>query len=167
MNDFMKMFSDEEEEINIELEKYLTFLTDNRTFAFPITDVIEIIEVTDPTPVPEFPDYVKGIINTKGRVIPIIDIRLRFGLEEKEYTDRTCIIVVSISDVEIGFIVDTVVAVVEMGEEMIAPPPTISTDGVSRYITGVAKFDTGLIVILNAKKILDDRGFNLMAEHTK
>jgi purine-binding chemotaxis protein CheW len=161
------MFNNEEETVDVEFEKYLTFLTDKRTFAFPITDVIEIIEVTEPTPVPEFPEYVKGIINTKGRVIPVIDIRLRFGIKEIEYTDRTCIIVVSISGVEIGFIVDTVVAVIELNEEMIAPPPVVTTDRVTRYIIGVAKYEKELIVILNAKKILDDKGFNIVAEHTK
>lgn len=166
MNDFLRMFKDDETETAIELEKYLTFLTDNRTFAFPITDVIEIIEVTEAIPVPEMPAYVKGIINTKGRVIPVIDLRLRFGIKEIPYTDRTCIIVVMIAKLEVGFIVDTVVAVVEMSKDIIAPPPAISADEMTRYITGVAKHNNGLIMILNAKRILDNQGLTFLEDLT-
>jgi len=162
MNDFLNKFRDNEEEVDLQSLKYLTFEIDKRTFAFPIKDVLEIIEVQEAMPVPEFPEYVKGIINTKGRVIPVIDVRLRFQMEEKEYTERTCIIVVSISSVEIGFIVDTVRAVMEIEEEMLAPPPAITTDKVTRYITGVVKYENELIIILDAKKMLDDKGLELI-----
>lgn len=162
MNDFLNKFRDNEEEVDLQNLKYLTFEIDKRTFAFPIKDVLEIIEVQEAMPVPEFPEYVKGIINTKGRVIPVIDVRLRFQMEEKEYTERTCIIVVSISSVEIGFIVDTVRAVMEIEEEMLAPPPAITTDKVTRYINGVVKYENELIIILDAKKMLDDKGLELI-----
>lgn len=163
MIDFLNNYNEKEEEVDLQYMKFLTFEVDSRTFALPIKDVLEIIEVQKATPVPEFPDYVKGIINTKGKVIPIIDMRLRFQLEEAEYTERTCIIVASISSVEIGFIVDTVNAVIELEEDMLAPPPVITTDKVSRYITGVAKYQNDLIIILDPKKILDEKGFNLVS----
>ena len=164
MNDFINRYNEEEAEVDLQYMKFLTFEIDNRTFGLPIKDVIEIIEVQTAMPVPEFPNYVKGIINTKGRVIPVIDVRLRFQLEEAEYTERTCIIVVSISSVEIGFIVDTVRAVIELEEDMLAPPPAITTDKVSKYITGVAKYEDGLIIILDAKKMLDEKGLDLVTE---
>lgn len=163
MDDFLNRFN-EEEEVDLQYMKYLTFSIDGRTFAFPIKDVVEIVEVQEPLPVPEFPEYVKGIINTKGRVVPVIDLRLRFQLEEVEYNDRTCIILASISSVEIGFIVDSVKSVIEVEEEMLAPPPAITTDKVTRYITGVAKYENDLIIILDAKKILDEKGLNLVSD---
>jgi len=164
MNDFLNRYITEEEEVDMQYLKFLTFDIDNRIFAFPIKDVIEIIEVQEATPVPEFPDYVKGIINTKGRVIPIIDVRLRFQMQEIPYTERTCIIVVSISSVEIGFVVDTVKAVIEIDEGMLAPAPAITTDKVTRYISGIVKSDKDLIIILDAKKILDDKGMSLLSD---
>lgn len=162
MNDYLG-YMEEDEEVDMQHMKFLTFVLEGRTFAFPIKDVIEIIEVKKPTPVPEFPDYVKGIINTKGRVIPVIDLRVRFQMEEVPYTERTCIIVVTVCSVEMGFIVDTVSAVVELEEDSIAPPPAITTDKVTTYITGVAKTDKDLIIILDAKKILDEKGLDLIA----
>lgn len=164
MNNFIKKYNEEEQEVDLQHNKFLTFEIEKRTFAFPIKDVLEIIEVQEAIPVPEFPDYVKGIINTKGKVIPIIDVRLRFQMEEKEYTERTCIIVVSIMSVEIGFIVDTVKAVIQIEEEMLAPPPAITTDKVTRYITGVVKQNSDLVIVLDAKKMLDDKGLNLLTE---
>lgn len=161
MNDYLG-YMEEDEEVDMQYMKFLTFILDNRIFAFPIKDVIEIIEVQKPTPVPEFPPYVKGIINSKGRVIPVIDLRLRFQMEEVPYTERTCIVVVSICSVDVGFIVDTVKAVVELSEDIIAPPPAITTEKVTTYITGVAKKEDGLIIILDAKKILDEKGLDLI-----
>ena len=118
MNDYMDLYNDEQEDVDLQHMKFLTFILDNRTFALPIKDVIEIIEVQEAMPVPEFPDYVKGIINTKGRVVPVIDMRLRFQLEEAEYTERTCIVICSICSVEIGFVVDTVKAVISIEEPL-------------------------------------------------
>ncbi len=163
MNDYLS-YLEEDSEVDMQYMKFLTFVLDGRTFGFPIKEVIEIIEVVKPTPVPEFPDYVKGIINTKGRVIPVIDLRIRFGMEETEYTERTCIVVVTICSVEIGFIVDTVKAVVELDEDIIAPPPAITTDKVTRYITGVAKYENDLVILLDAKKILDEKGLDLILD---
>ncbi len=165
MNDYIDIYKDnQEDDVDLQHMKFLTFVLENRTFAVPIKEVIEIIEVQEAMPVPEFPDYVKGIINTKGRVVPIIDMRLRFQMEEAEYTERTCIVICSICSVEIGFVVDTVKAVISLEEDMIAPPPVISTDKVTKYITGVAKYEDDLVIILDAKKILDEKGLDLVSE---
>ncbi len=164
MNNYITRYNEEEAEVDLQYMKYLTFIIDNRTFAFPIKDVLEIIEVQKAKPVPEFPEYVKGIINNKGKVIPVIDVRLRFHLEEAEYTERTCIIVVSICSVEVGFIVDTVKAVIQLEDEMLSPPPAITTERLSWYISGVAKYEDDLIIILDGKKMLDEKGLNLITQ---
>ena len=115
----------EEEEDDFQRAKYLTFLIQDKYYAFPIRDVKEIIEVQEITAVPEVPNYCKGIINLRGAIIPIVDVRLRFKLKEAEYTERTCIVVVMIGDVLIGFVVDTVDEVVDIDDENISPAPAI------------------------------------------
>lgn len=161
MSDFIDKFN-EEKEVDLQENKYLTFLLDNRVFAFSISTVYEIIEVEEATPIPEFPDYVKGIINCKGRVVPVIDLRIRFQLPEKEYDERTCIVICNICNVDIGFVVDTVLSVTEISQDKIAPSPAITTDKVTRYIAGIAKLDN-LVIILDGKKILDDKGLELVS----
>lgn len=146
----------EEEEVDLQSDKYLTFLIENQFYAFPIRDVLEIIEVQQSTPLPEFPAYVKGIINLRGRIIPIIDVRLRFHKEEAAYTERTCIIVVNISDMDIGFIVDTVDEVIDIEPDNISAAPALSSDRSSKYITGVGKANNRIILLLDANKLLNE-----------
>lgn len=145
-----------EEEFDMQSNKYLTFLIEKQFYAFPIKDVIEIIEVQAVTTVPEFPAYVKGIINLRGRIIPIIDVRLRFHKEEAEYTERTCIIVVSITGIDIGFIVDTVDEVLDISDENISAAPMITSDRSTKYIIGVGKMNSRIILLLDANKMLNE-----------
>lgn len=145
-----------EEEVDLEAKKYLTFLIEKQFFAFPIKDVISIIEVQPVTPMPEFPMYVKGIINLRGGIIPVIDVRLRFHKEEAEYTERTCFIVVNINGTDIGFIVDTVDEVIGIEDENISPAPTMTTDGATRYLTGVGKIEGKIVLLLDANKMLNE-----------
>lgn len=152
-----------EEEVDMQSNKYLTFLIDKQFYAFPIRDVIEIIEVQAVTPVPEFPSYVKGIINLRGRIIPIIDVRLRFHKEEAEYTERTCIVVVNITGIDIGFIVDTVDEVVDIDEENISAAPMISSDRSTRYIIGVGKINNRIILLLDANKMLNEEEISTLS----
>lgn len=146
----------EEAEVDMQSNKYLTFLIENQYYAFPIRDVLEIIEVQNSTPVPEFPEYVKGIINLRGRIIPIIDVRLRFHKAEAEYTERTCIIVVSIAGADIGFIVDTVDEVIDIEGDNISAAPAITNDRSTKYITGVGKVNGRIILLLDANKMLNE-----------
>ena len=153
MSDILNTF-EEEAQVDLQRDMYLTFLLDNRVFAFHIKDVDEIVEVMEATPVPEYPSYVKGIVNIKGKVTPVIDLRLRFKIAEKEYDERTCIIVLTIGDKHIGFIVDTVLSVMEISQETIDPPPSLTTDDVSKYIKGVAKIEDKLYMLLDSSKII-------------
>ena len=103
--------------------KYLTFNVGYGEYGIEINYVTEIIGVQEITPIPHTFDYVKGIINLRGTIVPIIDMRLRFGLDENEYTERTCIIVLSMGSVIIGLIVDEVQEVLDIDDESIQKPP--------------------------------------------
>lgn len=151
-------------EVDLQRNMYLTFLLDNRVFAFHIKDVDEIVEVMEATAVPEYPLYVKGIVNIKGTVTPVIDLRLRFKIPEKAYDERTCIIVLTIEDKHIGFIVDTVLSVMEITEETIDPPPSLTPGNVSKYISGVAKIEDKLVMLLDSGKIIEQKDFEKITE---
>lgn len=146
--------------LNVEISemegKYLTFFTDNQLFGVPIADVVQIVGMQDITNVPEFPHYAKGIIDLRGTIIPVIDIRLRLNKAEKEYDERTCIIVTQIDTAVIGFIVDAVDAVTDISENNISPPPVVSGDHQNEYITGVAKHEGRVVLLMNTSKILSD-----------
>lgn len=144
--------------------KYLTFWTDNQLFAVPIADVVQIVGVQTITEIPEFPYYAKGIINLRGSIIPIIDVRVRFGKPEVPYNEHTCIIVANIRDTLIGFIVEGVDEVTAIEDEEIAPPPTFSGDRQSEYLTGVGKHDNRVILLLDTQKILSDEQMQSFAQ---
>lgn len=135
--------------------KYLTFWTEGQLFGVPISDVVQIIQMQEFTVIPEFPSYAKGIINLRGSVIPIIDIRLRFGKEEIPYNEHTCIIVTSINDTLLGFIVDGVEEVTDIPDEEISEPPKMADDHTSVYLTGIGKHDGRVVLLLNTQKIVN------------
>lgn len=111
-----------EQEEDTQQDRYLTFSLGNQIFGIEIRYVTEIIGIQPITEVPEMPDYVKGIINLRGKIIPVIDVRLKFRKEPAEYNDRTCIIVIDIHEISIGLIVDNVAEVLTITEENIVPP---------------------------------------------
>ncbi len=156
LNRFKEQTEEELEELNSTSEKYLTFLIDKQFYAFHINDVVEIIEMVDITPVPEFPDYAKGIINLRGVLIPIIDVRLRFCKNEMDYNERTCIIILSLKGIQVGFIVDTVDEVIDIDKENISGVPKISDKKTRKYIEGVGKLTNKIVMLVNAQKMLND-----------
>lgn len=142
--------------------KYLTFYTDKQLFGIPIADVVQIVGIQDITTVPEFPFYAKGVINLRGSIIPIIDIRLRLKKAEIAYNERTCIIVTSINDSSIGFIVDSVNEVTNILNENISNPPSMGADYVNTYITGIAKLNNSIVLLMDLKKILNEKEIELV-----
>lgn len=134
---------------------YMIFLINGEYYAFPIDGVQEIISVPKIVPVPEFPDYAKGIVNVRGTIIPIIDTRLRFHMEELEYGSRTCIITIKCRDMIVGFIVDTVESVINISSDVIRPVPRISAKNAD-YLSGVAKPGDKIIMILSPEKMLTE-----------
>ena len=135
--------------------KYLTFITENQLFAIPIYDVVQIVGMQKITDMPDSPNYVKGIINLRGSIIPVIDFRLRLGKQENEYNERTCIIVTNIDIQEIGLVVDEVDSVLNIVDEYISKPPQMNVTSNS-YITGIATLANKVILILDAAIILNE-----------
>ncbi len=140
--------------------KYLTFRLGDEEYGIGILKVKEIIGMMPITPIPQTPPYVKGVINLRGKVIPVIDLRLRFGMEEAEYTDRTCIIVVEVSlaaeAVIMGIVVDAVSEVAQIKAEEIEDTPSFGTTLDTSYILGMAKTDDSVKILLDIDKILSE-----------
>ncbi|MGI6734212.1 MAG: chemotaxis protein CheW [Anaerovoracaceae bacterium] len=134
--------------------RFLTFSLDDEVYGIEILYVTEIIGMQSITRVPEVPDYVKGIINLRGKIIPVIDVRLKFGREPIEYTERTCIIVIDIDDVSVGLIVDKVDEVLTIEEGGIAAPPASKTGFENRYIKGIGKSGGNVQLLLDCEKLL-------------
>ncbi|MCG8569435.1 MAG: chemotaxis protein CheW [Spirochaetes bacterium] len=155
-NDLDDLFMVDDEEEDTQANKYLTFKTGKESYGIGIGDVIEIIELQKIIEVPDTPDYVKGVINLRGRIIPVMDVRLRFHLKERDYDDRTCIVVVNVKSNTIGFIVDTVEEVVEILQENIAPPPKFKNYGNLRndYIQGIGKSEDQVKILLDVERIM-------------
>ncbi len=132
---------------NAQKDLFLTFHIGREDFGIDISDVIEIIGVQKITEVPDMPNYIRGVINLRGKVISIMDVRLRFNMEQRDYDDRTCVIVVTVDDLTVGLLVDRVNEVVEIAEGKIAAAPlTKSDDG---YIKGLGKIGDEVKILLN------------------
>jgi purine-binding chemotaxis protein CheW len=146
------------------INKYLTFYIENQLFGIPIADIVQIVGIQEITEVPEFPEYAKGVINLRGIIIPIIDVRLRMKKAEIPYDERTCIIVTNIEDSHIGFIVDSVNEVTDIYEENVSAPPNIGSDYVNIYIIGIAKLEDKIVLLMDIKKVLNEKEINLITD---
>lgn len=135
--------------------KYLTFTIGQVSYALEIGIVTEIIGLQKITPVPNVPPFIKGVINLRGKVIPVMDVRARFHLEEQLYHDRTCIIVVEVEGSSVGLVVDAVSEVLDLPEQNIEPTPSLGQSTESRCISGLGKVGDEVKLILNAKQLLD------------
>ena len=140
------------------MDKWLTFWLDGQLYAFPVTHVEGILGMLPITTVPEYPAYAKGVIDLRGTIVPVLDLRLRFGKKEAVYTDKTCIINCRVAEKNIGFIVDEVDAVLSISGEMISNPPRMVEDPAKRYLTGIARVPTEekekIVLCLDATKVL-------------
>lgn len=144
----------EELEEDTQKGKFLTFVLGNESYGIGIEFVTEIIGILPITEVPELPAYIRGIINLRGKIIPVMDIRLRFKKEFREYNERTCIIVIDIMDNSVGLIVDSVAEVLNISDEDIVLPPTGNTGFSNRYIKGIGKVGSDVKLLLECEKIL-------------
>jgi len=144
--------------VTVKTGKYLTFTLDDETYGIGILKVKEIIGMLPVTSVPRTPDFVKGVINLRGKVIPVTDLRLKFGMAAMAYTDRTCIIVVEIDTIDstvlIGIVVDAVSEVLNIKEEEIEKTPDFGTRLNTEYILGMAKMGGGVKILLDIDRIL-------------
>ena len=136
-------------------DKYLTFRIASEDYGIAIANVTEIIGIQSITEIPEMPDYIKGVINLRGKVIPVMDVRLRFKLPPREYDERTCIIVVEIDTTSVGLVVDTVNEVADIPEEQVEPAPKSKHKG-GNYIQGLGKIGQEVKILLDINKVLDN-----------
>jgi purine-binding chemotaxis protein CheW len=138
--------------------KYLTFMLADEEYGIGILKVKEIIGMMPIRTVPQTPPFVKGVINLRGKVIPVVDLRLKFGMQELEYTERTSIIVVEVAgrggQVQIGIVVDAVSEVVNIKADEIEDTPTFGTKLDTDYILGMAKISGGVKILLDINRVL-------------
>ena len=146
-------FNFSEQEEDTQKDKFLTFKMGNESYGMEIKCVTEIIGIQPVTQVPQLPEYIKGIVNLRGKIIPVMDVRLRFKKPFMEYNDRTCIIVVDVKDISIGLIVDMVSEVISIPDTDIVLPPDISSTG-NRYIKGIGKVGNEVKLILDCDKLI-------------
>ncbi|MBW2147233.1 MAG: purine-binding chemotaxis protein CheW [Deltaproteobacteria bacterium] len=140
--------------------KYLTFNLGKEEYGLEILKVREIIGLMDITTVPQTPGYVKGVINLRGKVIPVIDLRLKFGIEEKDYDERTCIVVVEVSgksnSLQMGIVVDSVSEVLNIKSDDIEDTPSFGAKLNTDYILGMAKTEGGVKILLDIDRVLSE-----------
>ncbi len=133
----------------------VSFRLADEEFGVEITKIQEILLMGPITRLPQTPDYVKGLINLRSSVVPVVDLRVRFGMPEGAATDETRIVVVNVRGKTVGYIVDAVSEVLRIGKDQIAPPPTVA--GLRReYLTGLAKLDSRLLILLDIDKVLGE-----------
>lgn len=145
--------------------KYLIFELAKEEYAVEILKVQEIIGMVDITRVPNMPECIMGVMNLRGKIIPIIDLRLKFHMEKQEYTERTCIIVLQLINQEnkvvtTGIIVDEVSEVEDIATEQIELSPEFGTNLHTEFILGMGKINDRVVILLNIEKILSDDDFS-------
>ena len=147
--------STQKEELNNDISRFLTFFIDDECYGLNISNVKEIIASMNITNVPKTPAYIKGVINLRGTVIPIIDVRLKFGMDEREYDMNTAIIINEIDGVSIGFVVDRVEDVLSIKSSELTEPPKFGASVDTSFIESVAQINKSVIMMLNLKKIFE------------
>ena len=144
--------------------RFLTFALGKESFGLEISYVTEIVGIQPITQIPEVPEYFKGIINLRGKIIPVIDVRLKFHKNEIPYNDRTCIIVVDIKQVSVGLIVDNVAEVVTIEDSNIVLPPSYQSGMQNRYIKSIGKVGNDVKLLLDCERLFDDTEFNTLED---
>ncbi len=148
-----------------DIRQYLTFNLGEESFALDVSHVREILEFTTLTKVPKTPDYMRGVINLRGSVVPVLDMRLKFGMSMTEETVNTCIIVVEVSfegeNTIIGALVDSVQEVFELGPDQVQPAPRIGTQLKTEFIKGMGKRDDRFIIILEIDRVFSSEELSI------
>ncbi len=150
---------------------YLTLRLGKEIYGIPVLKVQEIIGKTVINEIPRMPRFIKGVINLRGKIIPLMDLRLKFNLEEKEYTDRTVFVVLEVNiggkKRQMGIVVDSVSEVIKLEDNMIEPPPRYGLDVDSDFIVGMGKQNEKVIMLLDIEKVLTEKEMDFIAEETK
>lgn len=135
--------------------KMLTFRTGDATYGIELSHVTEIVGIQPITEVPEVPPYIKGIMNLRGRIVPVMDLRCKFGWEEAAYHDRTCIVILDVRDQVVGLIVESVSEVLPVLRQDIHPAPGFKSDVEAAWLKGIVQANGGIQLILDCERLLD------------
>lgn len=163
LRSFDDFWDEDEDEEDTQKDKYLTFRLGDEDYGIEIRHVTEIVSIQHITEVPDLPAFVKGVINLRGQVIPIIDLRLRFGLQERPYDERTCVVITRIVDNSVGMVVDTVNEVLDIPPELMAAAPAVQKGAAHRFVQGLGRVGDSVKIILNTEKMLHDDEIELLA----
>ena len=136
--------------------RFITFSVGMEMYGIEIRYVTEIVGIQPVNQLPETPEHIKGVINLRGKIIPVVDMRLKFKKEPQAYTDRTCIIVIDTRDISAGLIVDEVSEVLGIDDEDISPPPSSGTGAHCRYLAGIGKVGKEVKLLLDCEKLFND-----------
>lgn len=147
---------DEEFDEDTQKNKYLTFRIASEDYGIGIEHVTEIVGMQHISPVPEMPEFVKGVVNLRGQIIPVMDVRLRFGMESREYDDRTCVVVVRMGDATVGLVVDTVKEVLDIPEGNVTEPPRVASARSARYIQGIGRLGDEVKILVAVDRLLHE-----------
>lgn len=165
MNQVLTSVNQAIKEITNREGKYLTFSLGAEEYGIGILKIKEIIGMMPITAVPRTPPFVKGVINLRGKVIPVIDLRVKFGMEDRAYTEKTCIIVLEIkgqNSVFMGIVVDAVSEVLNIKASEIEETPKLGTNLDLDYISGIAKINGGIKILLDIEKVLNQEGLSML-----
>ena len=155
----------EELEEDTQKGKFMTFKSGNEFFGIELKYIVEIIGIQPITAVPEVEDYIKGLINLRGKIIPVIDVRVRFKQEPHEYNDRTCIIIINVSGTVVGLIIEKIAGVVNIKDDDIEPPPTLSAEnGKNKYVYGLGKTPDSVKLLLDPHKLIKYEDMTLLTD---
>lgn len=141
---------------------YLTFSIENEIYGISIKNITEIIGMQPITTVPAMPSFIKGIINLRGMIVPVMDLRVRFSRPEIEYNDRTCVIIIELNNIFLGLIVDSVLEVRNISEDKISEPPKINSSN-SEFIEGIGLLEETVAILLSCEKLLSQEELSQLA----
>lgn len=154
-----------------QIDSYLTFKLGEEEFASHVSKVLSIMEMTNITKVPKSPEYMKGVINLRGQVLPVVDTRIKFGMTPTEFTKNTCIVVMEVEmdddSIQVGALVDSVQEVLEITDDQIQPPPSIGSKYQSQFIYGMAKINDKFIMLLDMDKVFSAEELSSMQSSTE
>ncbi len=151
----MDTYNSEMTEAEEKEDRFLTFDLGSERYGIIINQVTEIIGLQTINKLPDMPDYIKGIINLRGTIIPVIDMGIKFRKQKRDYTDRTCIIVVETQELTAGLIVDNVAEVMQIKD--IAPPPGLTASSGAKYINGVGKINGDVVVLIDCEQLFNNQ----------
>ncbi|HBD96205.1 MAG: hypothetical protein A2015_08865 [Spirochaetes bacterium GWF1_31_7] len=156
-------------EVKVENEQYLTFVLDNETYAFDVLKTKEVLNLVKITPIPRTPSFMAGVINLRGSVVPVINLREKFSMKPNERTIDTSVIIVEVlygkEVITIGALVDAVKAVVRFDESQKEPPPKIGMQLNVNLIHSIAKSNTNFVMILNADNVFSEKELSIITAH--